>query len=484
MQGRMVCYFGKNMKTVQLWTVVFCWVLFSSFLSEEDNDKILLTVNDRAITKSEFQYYFRKNYHDSVYHGLDSFLGQYINMQLKVTQAIEAQTDRNISFISELTKYRNQLASPYLTHKEKEEELSREAYERLLYEVSTSHILVKIGLEDTLLAYNRAILLRTKVLKGEPFEKVALDFSDDPHAKANSGNLGYFSAFQTDYNFETAVFKMNPGELSMPVRSRLGYHIIKCHEKRRNQDFKDAIPPYYEVRDKIIEWIKKDSDPRSEIIHEAFIERLKKEWNFSENPVAVKTLFSVENQSFNSCTEINHPNVDPLQILCSIDEKEITMGDFFRYVSEQDTNSFELPAKFNLPIFYKQFVADRLITYEKYKLEDKYPEFRFQFREYRNAMLLLAITNREVWQRSISDSLGIVEFHKNNNKKYRYDTKADHQKPEVETFSEIQKVALSDYQDMLMQSWLDELHKRYKVCINQDVFSSVKESFTDKMLIE
>ena len=152
MQIRIVSYLRKHFEIVQLWAIV-CWVLFTSFL-EADNDKILLTINDREITKSEFLYYSHSNYNDSIYHGLDSFLEQYINMQLKVAQATEEQMDRNISFISELTNFRIQLAAPYLTHKEKEEELAHEAYERMLYEVSASHILIKISLDDTLPAFN------------------------------------------------------------------------------------------------------------------------------------------------------------------------------------------------------------------------------------------------------------------------------------------------------------------------------------------
>jgi peptidyl-prolyl cis-trans isomerase SurA len=118
-------------------------------------------------------------------------------------------------------------------------DLISEAYERQKTEIRASHILVKCdpgsSPADTLVAYNKVIKLRDRVvLSGEDFTSVAKgkDGSEDPSVKDNGGDLGYFTAFQMVYPFEDAAYKTQVGEVSMPVRTKFGYHIIKVVDKR------------------------------------------------------------------------------------------------------------------------------------------------------------------------------------------------------------------------------------------------------------
>ena len=74
--------------------------------------------------------------------------------------------------------------------------------------------------------------LRNRILAGESFEDVAMAYSDDPSAKNNKGNLGWFSAFRMVYPFEDAAYKTPVGQISMPVKTRYGYHIIRTNAFR------------------------------------------------------------------------------------------------------------------------------------------------------------------------------------------------------------------------------------------------------------
>jgi peptidyl-prolyl cis-trans isomerase SurA len=106
------------------------------------------------------------------------------------------------------------------------------------FEVSASHILIRVPEDaapaDTLLAYNRIIELRKRILKGEDFEQVAKGKggSEDESVRTNGGALGYFSAFQMVYPFESAAYNTAVGQVSMPVRTKFGYHLVKVHDKR------------------------------------------------------------------------------------------------------------------------------------------------------------------------------------------------------------------------------------------------------------
>jgi peptidyl-prolyl cis-trans isomerase SurA len=205
-------------------------------------DPVLLSIAGEEISRMEFERVFRKNnYKDSATDekAVREYLELYINYKLKVKEAEKEMMDTSATFVTELSGYRKQLAQPYLTDKEVSENLLREAYDRLKKDVHASHILIQVKQDalpkDTLLAYNRSLKIRDMIMKGADFSKVARDSSEDPSAKDNGGDLGYFTGMQMVYPFETAAFNLKDGQVSNPVRTRFGYHIIKKLDDRPAQ---------------------------------------------------------------------------------------------------------------------------------------------------------------------------------------------------------------------------------------------------------
>jgi peptidyl-prolyl cis-trans isomerase SurA len=258
--------------------------------------------------------------------------------------------------------------------------------------------------------------MRESILNGESFDQLASSFSDDPDVLINSDNLGYFTAFQTEYHMETAVFNMNPGELSMPIRTSLGYYIIQCHDKRLIDN--QIIPSYDQIKEEIIERIKDAKDIRIIKIRNAFTEELKKEWNFIENRSVLESLYPIADERIFTGDWKIPDGLNPEQVLFTIDGKDRILNAFVDFISGYETNSGKYSVKEYINLLYDQFVASRLINYEYYKLEEKYPEFRYQLWEYRDAMLLLEITKRQVWLKSTSDSSGLADFFMQNKDKY------------------------------------------------------------------
>lgn len=203
----------------------------------QDKDPVLLTVDGKSTTLSEFEAVYRKNNRDTKIDAQDvkEYLDLYINFRLKVREAEELGLDTLNKFKEELKGYQKQLAKPYLTDKNVSEALVKEAYERMKQDVSASHILLKVNPDalpkDTLAVYNRIIDLRNRALKGD-FDALAKQYSEDPSAKENGGNLGWFSAMRMVYPFENAAYNTPVGQISMPVRTRFGYHILKVNGKR------------------------------------------------------------------------------------------------------------------------------------------------------------------------------------------------------------------------------------------------------------
>ena len=224
---------------------VFLVIILLSFLQINAQDlgpETMLKIDNKAISKEEFLRLYNKN-KTNISTGevtsVSDYLTLFINFQLKVAEAEKLGFDTLSSFVTELNGYRDQLARPYLIDSETNDKIIKEAYERMQLEVRASHILIEIPKdatpEDTLAAYEKAIAIRNRILFGEPYENVAKGASEDKSVKYNSGDLGYFTVFQMVYPFEDAVYQMNVGDISMPVRTQFGYHIIKKTDSRESK---------------------------------------------------------------------------------------------------------------------------------------------------------------------------------------------------------------------------------------------------------
>ena len=255
-------------------------------------EPVVMTINDKPITKSEFETVYRKNNGKEINNTTKS-LNEYVDLfslfKSKVFEAESLGLDTLTSFKNELAGYRRQLAAPYLTDKNTNENLLTETYERMKTEVRASHILVRVDEtalpKDTLESWTRIHLIRNavsgkfptpaeisnyekilknqtevaKTLKGkdssiykakfnsvryladyyknatDKFMDIAPKTSDDPSVVDNKGDLNYFSAIDMVYPFETAAYNTKVGDVSPVVRTRFGYHILKVYDKRQSR---------------------------------------------------------------------------------------------------------------------------------------------------------------------------------------------------------------------------------------------------------
>ena len=219
--------------------------LFANAQSKLDK-QVLMTIGDQDITVKDFSdVYYKNNLKSDVIEkkSVDEYLELFTTFRMKVMEAERLQLDTSAKFQKELAGYRKQLAKPFMSSDDISDELLQEAYQRKLKDIRASHILIRCDKNalpsDTLKAYNKAMEIRKKALKGEDFGDLAVRYSDDPSAKAtpateqtparpgNRGDLGYFTVFDMVYPFETGAYNTKEGEISLPVRSDFGYHIIK-----------------------------------------------------------------------------------------------------------------------------------------------------------------------------------------------------------------------------------------------------------------
>lgn len=255
------------MKKQSLLLVLFTFISGLVFSQTET----LLEFDGEKVSKQEFLELYNKNNPNidkSIDKAdLDEYLELYINYRLKLRYAKDKGLDKDPNYLREVDTYRQQLVEPYINDREVTEALVMEAYERSQEFVRASHILLELPInftpQDTLDVYNRAVKLRDRIIAGESFEDLAEMYSNDPSAKTqkpregqknaqkgNKGDLGYFTSFSMIYPFESAVYGLEVGEISMPVRTNRGYHIIYL---------RDRMPAFFSSCDLAHIWINFDN---------------------------------------------------------------------------------------------------------------------------------------------------------------------------------------------------------------------------------
>ncbi len=256
---------------------------------QPNKDAVLMTIGNDKVTVDEFLSVYKKN---NTKDGgvidkksIEEYLDLYTVFRLKVKEAKELGIDTTKSFKDELAGYRKTLAQPYMTEKDAIDNLVKEAYNRMQWDIRTSHILVKMDPNedsteaytkitlikdfingkanaanfkkyeamvkanlkisktsppsDTMAAFNKINPLKNMMkLKNHDFATVASTVSDHG-SKASGGDLGYMSGLTPNYpyDYENAAFKAKPGEVYGPFRTSMGYHLIIVTDKRAHKEY-------------------------------------------------------------------------------------------------------------------------------------------------------------------------------------------------------------------------------------------------------
>lgn len=192
------------------------------------------------------------------------YLVQFISDMILVSKAAEAKKmgdtpefKRKIAFTREkllmeqlLTDTGKSALTDDAMHKVYDEAVKQMGQEQ---EVHARHILIRAAAGDDKASKDaedkiKAVIVRLK--SGEDFEKVAKEVTEDPSGKANGGDLGYFSKEQMVPEFSDTAFKLDKGQISEPVKTQFGWHVIKVEDKRLK-----PMPKFEEVKPQIEQYV-------------------------------------------------------------------------------------------------------------------------------------------------------------------------------------------------------------------------------------
>ena len=516
---------------------------FAQAQSKTDKE-VLMTIGDQSITVKDFtDVYYKNNLKSDVIEkkSVDDYLELFTTFRMKVMEAERLQLDTSAKFKKELAGYRKQLAKPFMSSDDITDELIEEAYQRKLKDIRASHILIRCDKNalpsDTLKAYNKAMDIRKKALaKGADFGALADQYSDDPSAKGmkatdqnparpgNHGDLGYFTVFDMVYPFETGAYNTKEGEISMPVRSDFGYHLIKvvsitdalgsiqaahiflqlpfdapaedvaAMKQKADNIYKELmakdgknwnemvkqytddkgtvarngalsnftvsriVPEFIEACKSLeINEISKpirtnygfhiikllstsgvssfdkeskglseriEKDMRSKKSEELVLRQVKSEYKFKQNDKNLEAFLATIDSSILRNAYEPAANVDMNATLFSLENNPTKVSDFVTYIkANMTTQKYVTPATYGYQL-YENFRNETVMNYADAHLEDKYPEFKALVQEYKDGILLFDLMDREVWNKAVKDTVGLAEFHKRNASKYMWGDRA------------------------------------------------------------
>jgi peptidyl-prolyl cis-trans isomerase SurA len=290
-------------------------------------------------------------------------------------------------------------------------------------EIIVSHIMVEVKKNatdgDKSNAMKKIQELYQKVKTGgEKFEDVARQFSDHKQSAENGGQLPPFKSGRYAKAFEDAAFALKKnGDISAPVESQYGWHIIKRIEKKE-------LPPFAEIKNELKAKVSRDS--RSQMGRVALIARVKKENNFKENLKARDEFKSIIDSSYLQSTwSSKRAEKFGNKEMFSIGDKHYFQNDFAKYLETQMTIRTQDDAWETAKPMYNKWVEEMVVAYEDSQLEKKYPEFRNLVREYREGILLFDLTDQKVWSKAVKDTSGLKKYYEEHKNNYQWDERAD-----------------------------------------------------------
>ncbi len=251
------------------------------------------------------------------------------------------------------------------------------------------------------------------VKSGKDFGEVAAANSEDRGSAVRNGELPWFGVGRMVQEFEQAAFALKEvGDISEPIQSPYGWHIIKLLDTK-------PLPSFESRRAEIERQVKRDE--RANRGQKAFVDRLKKEYRFRMQRGSHTSDFYpiLEGKTLNDSAFIADASKLNKRMF-SFARKNFTQQDFLEYL-KKNPHSAKTSAKDIIDEKLAAFIEHEILKYEDTQLERKHPEFRLLMQEYHDGILLFEISNNEVWDRASKDTAGLATFFRRNKEKYKWD---------------------------------------------------------------
>jgi peptidyl-prolyl cis-trans isomerase SurA len=283
-------------------------------------------------------------------------------------------------------------------------------------EVKLAHIMIRTpyeaATEQIQDAQNKVDSIYNLIKSGQDFGVLAEKYSQDEGSNKNKGEMNWVASLSGyPEEFKDVAFTLNKDEVSKPIKTNFGFHIIKLIEKRPLGEFKD-------VQDVIKQKTNKDS--RSESSKASVVARVKKENNYKENLVNLKAFTATLDSSFINGTWTFDENKISKNTLFTVGNTTYTVKDFATYLVANQQPLEKASAQTAAQNMFRTWADDKCLAYEESILNTKYEDFRNVMQEYHDGILLFDLTDKKVWSKAVNDTIGLEKFYDANKNNYKW----------------------------------------------------------------
>lgn len=284
-----------------------------------------------------------------------------------------------------------------------------------LGEVLVSHIMIFTSKENEVQNKKAKATIDSiyqRVLAGDDFGTLAKSYSQDKGSASKNGELPWFGAGRMVPEFENAAFALkNTGEVSKPIQSAYGWHILKLIDKK-------GLAPFEELKADLERKIKQDE--RSSRGQKAFLAKLRVDYNYSLITPGQKDFHALANDKklSDSTFIVGAAKLD--KTLFGFAGKSYSQVDFLKYLKKNVGLDLNLSSEL-IDEKLSAFVDAEMLAYEDIQLENKYPDFRFLMQEYHDGILLFEVSNKEVWDKASKDTEGLDKYFRNHRAVYTWE---------------------------------------------------------------
>lgn len=428
-------------------------------------DSVLMTINGKGITASEFLYIYEKNNQETSVDpkSIDEYLDLFTNFKLKVTEGEVQGIDTTAAFQKELAGYRAQATPKYMQDEAAVDSLVRLSYDHISRDRRAAHIAIQCPMnandsitKDALEKINDARVRVTTgkmIKKGrkmiqqapENFEDVAREVSNDPSVQERGGELGWITPFRYVYSLEEAVWNTPVGEVSEVFRSPFGFHIVIVEEERPHEEVhaahimkmvprgNDSIAALKKAEidsiagivttDNFAEVARSLSDDKGSAMRggdlgwfgRGMMVTAFEETAFATQPGTISAPF-LSDFGWHIIYQKGTRSVLPIDSLYQLILKQVKRDERMK---EADKSFI---AKTRAEYQLSDTLTDAQVrAYADAHLEEKYADLRHLVKEYHDGMVLFEVSLREVWDKAGKDTVGLTAFFNQHKKDYTWD---------------------------------------------------------------
>lgn len=459
------------------------------FASAQTDDPVIMTVNGQPVQRSEFEYSYNKNNSDGVIDkkSVDEYVDLFINYKLKVQAALDAHLDTLVSFQKEFDQYRDQQIRPTLVTNADVEAEAHRVYEETKKNIGAdglikpAHIFLQLAQKATQAeqdATKQRIDSIYKALKGgADFAAMAKKYSQDPSTAQHGGELPWLGRHQLLKEMEDAAFALKKGEMSKPVLSPIGYHIILMKDRK-------PLDPYDSLRTSIMRYLEQRNIRESIVDHKLDL--------MCEQSKGKLTKKEIMDQKADSLSALN-PELKNLireyhdgLLLYEISNRTVwdkaakddaALAQFFK--KNRKKYAWAAP-RFKGIAYHVKNEADIKGVKDCVK-KLKFDQWAEALRKtFNNDSIIRIRVEKGIFKKG-DNALVDHEVFKTDTvvkpmKDYPYDAVYGKVlKKNPEDFTDVRGLVTADYQDVLEKEWVAQLRQRYPVTVNKEILKTVNK---------